>query len=85
MRAIVETDAPEIVQAFERLSANSRYFRFMQHKKQLSDSALQRGVNPRPGREFALVRQLTESTSLVRRSTCAQMKPMTSAASLRSP
>jgi GNAT superfamily N-acetyltransferase len=55
MRAIVEADAPEIVQAFERLSANSRYLRFMQHKKQLSDSALQRGVNPRPGREFALV------------------------------
>jgi RimJ/RimL family protein N-acetyltransferase len=55
MRAIVEADAPEIVQAFERLSANSRYLRFMQHKKQLSDSALQRGVTPRPGREFALV------------------------------
>lgn len=55
MRAIVEADAPEILQAFERLSANSRYLRFMQHKKQLADSAVQRGVNPRPGREFAFV------------------------------
>jgi acetyltransferase len=55
VRAIVEADAPEIVQAFERLSPSSRYFRFMQHKKQLDDAALQRGVCPRPGREFAFV------------------------------
>jgi hypothetical protein len=29
IRAIVEDDAPEIVQALERLSAESRYHRFM--------------------------------------------------------
>lgn len=55
LRAIVEADAPEIVQAFERLSANSRYSRFMQHKKELDPAALGRGVHPRPGRDFAFV------------------------------
>ena len=55
LRAIVEADAPEIVQAFERLSAQSRYYRFMQHKRQLDDAALQRGVHPRPGRDFVFV------------------------------
>jgi len=55
LRAVVEADAPEIVQAFERLSADSRYFRFMHHKKQIADDALWRGVHPRPGREFTLL------------------------------
>jgi RimJ/RimL family protein N-acetyltransferase len=55
LRAIVEADATEIVQAFERLSAQSRYYRFMQHKRQLDDAALQRGVHPRPGRDFVFV------------------------------
>ncbi len=55
IRAIVETDAPEIVQAFERLSAASRYFRFMRHKKQLEPAEVERGVHPRPGRDFAFV------------------------------
>ena len=55
MRAIVKTDAAEIVQAFERLSADSRYNRFMRHKQQLDSTAVERGVQPRPGREFAFV------------------------------
>ena len=55
VRAIVDADAPEIVQAFERLSANSRYYRFMQHKKQLDPAVLAKGVHPRPGRDFAFV------------------------------
>ena len=55
LRAIVEADATEIVQAFERLSAQSRYYRFMEHKKQLNEAALQRGVHPRPGRDFVFV------------------------------
>lgn len=55
LRAIAETDAAEIVQAFERLSDASRYSRFMQHKKRLSEVALQRGLRPRPGQEFAFV------------------------------
>jgi len=55
LRAIVEADATEIIQAFERLSAQSRYYRFMKHKRQLDDAALQRGVHPRPGRDFVFV------------------------------
>lgn len=54
-RAIVEADAAEIVQAFERLSGDSRYYRFMYHKKQLDSAALQRGVHPQPGRDFVFV------------------------------
>ena len=55
LSAIVEADAPETVQAFERLSAASRYTRFMQHKRQLDLAALERGVHPRPGQDFAFV------------------------------
>jgi L-amino acid N-acyltransferase YncA len=55
LRAIGAADGPEIVQAFERLSAESRYARFLQHKKQLDPAALARGVNPRPGQDFAFV------------------------------
>lgn len=55
LRAIVDADAPEIVQAFERLSEDSRYNRFMQHKKQLDGAVLQRGVRPQPGRDFVFV------------------------------
>ncbi|HEY0858005.1 MAG TPA: GNAT family N-acetyltransferase [Albitalea sp.] len=55
LRAIVESDAAEIVQAFDRLSSDSRYSRFMQHKKQLDTAALERGVHPRPGRDFVFV------------------------------
>lgn len=55
LRAIVDADAPEIVQAFERLSEDSRYNRFMQHKKQLDGAVVQRGVWRQPGRDFAFV------------------------------
>lgn len=55
LRAIVETDAVEIGHAFERLSDDSRYYRFMQHKRELDPAALDRGVHPRPGRDFAFV------------------------------
>ena len=55
LRAIVEADKAEIVQAFERLSADSRYYRFMQHKEHLDEAALERGVHPRPGRDFVFV------------------------------
>ena len=55
LRAIVETDKAEIIQAFDRLSVDSRYARFMHHKKQLSEAALERGVHPRPGRDFVFV------------------------------
>lgn len=55
LRAIAEGDATEIVQAFERLSSQSRYYRFMIHKRTLNDAALHRGVHPRPGRDFVFV------------------------------
>src|SRR5512145_359865 len=55
LRAIGAADAPAIVQAFERLTAESRYSRFMQHKRQLDPAALDRGVHPRPGLDFAFV------------------------------
>ncbi|MGZ5238726.1 MAG: N-acetyltransferase family protein [Caldimonas sp.] len=55
LRAIAESDAKEIVEAFERLSAESRYYRFMRYKKKIDDAALEHGVHPQPGREFAFV------------------------------
>lgn len=55
LREIEEGDATEIVAAFERLSAESRYSRFMQHKKQIESGALDRGVHPRTGLDFVLV------------------------------
>ena len=55
LRAIAETDAPAIRRAFDRLSADSRYQRFLHHKKQLSPEALHRGVHPKPGQAFAFV------------------------------
>lgn len=55
LRAIRETDAAAIGRAFDRLSAASRYSRFMEHKKELDPAALERGVHPRPGRDFAFV------------------------------
>ncbi len=55
LRAIQPGDKDEIAQAFERLSAESRYLRFMQHKKALDSAVVDRGVNPVPGREYAFV------------------------------
>lgn len=55
LRAVAESDASAIQQAFDRLSADSRYNRFLHHKKQLSPEALERGVRPLPGRDFAFV------------------------------
>lgn len=55
LRAIAEGDKAEIVQAFDRLSADSRYLRFMRHKKQIDPAALEQGVHPSPGQAFVLV------------------------------
>ena len=62
LRAIGAADAPAIVQAFERLSAESRYARFMQHKPRLDPAAVDRGVHPRPGRDFAFVATIPSSS-----------------------
>ena len=55
LRPIVADDKARIVAAFERLSADSRYRRFMSHKKKLDEAALERGVHPRPGQDCAIV------------------------------
>lgn len=55
IRAVRAGDGGEIAQAFHRLSHESRYMRFMQHKRELDPLALARGVNPVTGREFAFV------------------------------
>ena len=55
LRAVSSGDGAEIIQGFDRLSTDSRYSRFMQHKKQLDPAALSRGLNPERGREFVLL------------------------------
>lgn len=55
LRAVTEGDKAEIVQAFDRLSADSRYLRFMRYKKQIDPAALEQGVHPHPGDAFVLV------------------------------
>jgi RimJ/RimL family protein N-acetyltransferase len=55
IRAIRAQDAGEIVQAFHRLSDETRYARFMQHMKTLDPALLARGTQPVAGQEVALV------------------------------
>lgn len=55
VRAVVASDAAEIGQAFERLSADSKYTRFMVHKNRLNPAALERGLHPVPGQAFVFV------------------------------
>ncbi len=64
LRAVVETDATEIIQAFERLSPQSRYDRFMIHKKQLDEAAVQRAVHPQRGRDFVVVATISAADSI---------------------
>jgi hypothetical protein len=69
-----------------RLTTESRYFRFMHHKKQLSGAALRRGVHPRTGRDFAFVATIPAADGItlwVARSTCALTRPMPRRASSR--
>lgn len=55
VREIGAQDEQEIVQAFERLSAESRYTRFMIPLRALSPRMLAAATHPVPGRDFALV------------------------------
>ncbi len=55
LRAIRESDAEEIMQAFDRLSVDSRYARFMHHKPHINEQALAKTVCPTPGRAFVYV------------------------------
>lgn len=64
LRTAAATDGDEIIQAFERLSSDARYNRFMQHKKQLMPDALEKGLNPQPGRGFALLATIPASDGI---------------------
>ncbi|HEU0201153.1 MAG TPA: GNAT family N-acetyltransferase, partial [Burkholderiaceae bacterium] len=55
IRAIAPADAAEIIEAFARLSSESRYMRFGEHKKTLDPECVDRSTRPVPGREFAIV------------------------------
>jgi RimJ/RimL family protein N-acetyltransferase len=55
LRAIRPEDRSALAAAFERLSADTRYSRFMGTMKGLSDQMLESAVHPAAEREFALV------------------------------
>lgn len=55
LREIGAQDADEIVEAFERLSAESRYTRFMIPLRELSPRMLAAATHPVPGRDLAVV------------------------------
>lgn len=55
LRAAVEADAAELVQAFARLSPQARYQRYMRGKSAPDLEALHRDVRPVAGEEFTFV------------------------------
>ena len=55
LRPIRPDDRKELVEAFDRLSHESRYSRFMAPLKSLPEGMIERAVNPALDREFALV------------------------------
>lgn len=67
LRAVRETDVPEILQAFDRLSPDSRYARFRHHKKNLNLDMVHRRVRPAAGHEFVFVATApsTDGTDIV--------------------
>jgi acetyltransferase len=58
LREIRPDDRDEVRQAFERLSGESRYMRFMSSMKELSPRMLERTVNPQGERELGLVAEI---------------------------
>jgi RimJ/RimL family protein N-acetyltransferase len=55
LREIEAQDTEEMAAAFHRLSADSRYTRFMMSMRDLSPVMLEAATHPVPGRDFALV------------------------------
>ncbi|RZJ85066.1 MAG: GNAT family N-acetyltransferase [Massilia sp.] len=55
LREIGAHDKAELQDAFQRLSADSRYTRFMMSMRELSPAMLDAATHPVPGRDFALV------------------------------
>jgi GNAT superfamily N-acetyltransferase len=58
LREIRPDDRDEVRQAFDRLSGESRYMRFMSSIKELSPQMLERTVNPQGERELGLVAEV---------------------------
>ncbi len=58
LREIRPDDRDEMLQAFDRLSSDSRYSRFMSFVKQLSPRMLERAVHPETERGLALVAEI---------------------------
>ena len=58
LREIRPDDREEMRQAFDRLSSESRYMRFMSHIRQLPAPMLERSVNPQRERGLALVAEI---------------------------
>ena len=61
VRAVEGWDKAEIVKAFDRLSADSKYARFMAHKKQINPAALEAGLYPVSGQAFVFVATVPSS------------------------
>lgn len=55
LRAVRPEDRDDVRAAIKRLSAESRYMRFMAPLNELSPQMLERAVNPVPGRELQMV------------------------------
>ena len=58
LREIRPDDRSEVRQAFDRLSGESRYMRFMSYMKEVSPRMLERTVNPQKERELGLVAEV---------------------------
>jgi RimJ/RimL family protein N-acetyltransferase len=58
LREIRPDDRDEVLQAFGRLSSESRYMRFMSAMRELPPKVLERTVNPRDERELGLVAEV---------------------------
>ena len=55
LREIKAQDGGEVLEFFQRLSADSRYTRFMVPLRELSPAMLEATTHPNPDRDFALV------------------------------
>ena len=64
LREIRPDDRDEVLQAFGRLSSESRYMRFMSSMRELPPRMLERTVNPRDERELGLVAEVTAADGI---------------------
>jgi GNAT superfamily N-acetyltransferase len=64
LREIRPGDRDEVLQAFGRLSSESRYMRFMSAMRELPPKVLERTVNPRDERELGLVAEVAAADGI---------------------